>query len=238
MITDLISKLIIEENSNTDPSEDHWKYNNQYRLCFSHKDKLKELHPLRSVKDEELQRNQIILLLPQRKVRFHDSFYGPNILLESNNTIAVKSGSDDLQLVFSDQGYKTGRHYIEFIFETEPAEKSILVGLSLSRSDYYFSIGDPRGFWGFIPSECLKIGYNEKNQIEKKEFGAPCKINDSIGMLLEFTNRGLDVTFFINKVNMGVAFKNLSSQTYYACIALGFDSSKVRIIEEAEFPDF
>lgn len=236
-MNDIISKLVIEENNELEPTDPHWIYNSQFRLCTSNKNVIRELHSLKTVQEEEIYKNQVLMLLPQKKLYFHEKFYGPNIIIESNNTIAIKSGSDDLQLAFTDHSFKTGRHFIEFFFETEPAERSILVGLSLSRSDYYFSIGDPRGFWGFIPSECYKIGYNEKNQIEKKEYGAPCKINDSVGMLLEFTNTNLEVSFFINKINMGIAFKLQSHQSYYPCVALGFDSSRVRIIRESTFPD-
>lgn len=192
---------------------------------------------MKTILEEDIHRDQTLILLPQKKIFFHESYLGPNILLENNSSTAVKSGSDDLQLVFADCSFKYGKHYVEFIFETEPAEKSILVGLSLSRSDYYFNIGDPRSFWGFIPSECLKIGYNEKNVLEKKEYGTNCKIHDSVGMLLEFHTKGLDVSFFINKINMGVAFKGLPFQTFYPCVALGFDSSRVRIVNEAAFPD-
>ena len=177
------------------------------------------------------------MLLPQKKIFFHESYLGPNILLENNSSTAIKSGSDDLQLVFADCSFKSGKHYVEFIFETEPAERSILIGVSLSRSDYYFNLGDPRSFWGFIPSECIKIGYNEKNILEKKEYGTNCNIHDSIGIMLEFGSKVVDVSFYINKINMGVAFKNLLLYTYYPCVALGFDSSKVRIINDAAFPE-
>jgi hypothetical protein len=237
MICDIIAKLVIEEDTILDPADVHWIYNSQYRLCTTNKEKIRELSPLRTVMEEEVYRNQTLILLPQKKIFFHESYLGPNIYLENNCTTAVKSGSDELQLVFADSFFKSGKHYVEFIFETEPAEKSILVGLSLSRNDYYFNIGDPRSFWGFIPSECLKIGYNEKNVIEKKEYGTNCKIHDSVGMLLEFHLKGVDVSFFINKINMGIAFKQLPLHTYHPCVALGFDSSRVRIINDASFPD-
>lgn len=176
-------------------------------------------------------------MLPQKKIYFHDRYLGPNICLENNCSTAIKSGSDDLQLVFADCSFSSGKHYVEFIFETEPAERSIIAGLSLERNEYYFNVRDPKGFWGFIPSECLKIGYNDKNTLEKKEYGTICNIHDSVGILLEFKDKGLCVSFYINKVNMGYAFENLKSKVYYPCVALGFDSSKVRIVNDAAFPE-
>jgi len=160
---------------------------------------------------------------------------GANIFLDNNNTVAFKVGSDDHQIIMSEKGFKTGRHYTEFIFRTEPAERSIIIGVCLMRNDYYFSVADPKGFWGFIPSECKKIGTNEKGVTEKAEYGAPCKINDRVGILLEF-NKGLEISFYINNINMGIAFKNLPIQTYYPCSILGFDSSRIEIIPSAVFP--
>lgn len=237
LIADIISKLIIEEDITLSSADRRWQYNQQYRLCSTAKDKIKELNPIRTILEEGIVKDQTLLLFPQKKIFFHETYLGPNIVLENNNSTAVKSGSDDLQLVFADRAFKSGRHYIEFIFETEPAEKSILIGLSLSRNDFNLSLGDPRSFWGFIPSEGLKISYNDKGTVEKKEYGVQCRINDSVGILLEFTGKGLNVTYFVNKINIGAAFQNLTIQTYYPCIALGFDSSSVRILNDVPYPD-
>jgi len=243
LLNDLVSKVIIEENENIQNEDNEesncnkWKYNQQFRLYTYFNGKLKEIDPSKSVIDENIVNNQLIILLPQRKIYFNEALLGQNIFLENNNSTAFKQGSDDTQLVFTDHCFKFGKHYIEFLFETEPAERSIFLGISINRNDFSLNLSNPKGFWGFIPSEVVKIGYDDKNHLERVEYGSECKIYDSVGILLEFNQKSVDVSFYINKINMGVAFKNLSLQNYYPCVGLGFDSSRVRILNEVEFPD-
>lgn len=233
---DISAKLAIAEDLAQISDETKWNHNSQFRLFATTKSKIRELNPFRSFADEEIRNNETLMILPQKPIYFSEINLGANIFLDMNSSIAFKVGSDDHQLVMADKGFKTGRHYTEFIFKTEPAEKSIIVGLCLMRNDYYFAISDPKGFWGFVPSESKKIGYNEKGVLEKTEYGAQCKINDSIGILLEFTSKGLDISFHINKINFGYAFRNLPIQTYYPCVVLGFDSSRIEIVSSAFFP--
>lgn len=245
LIMDLPTKLIIAEqeyieknlqdDNNLGP-EDHWIYNAQYRLISTSAHKIKELHPLKTFAEEDIYHMQTLMLLPQKDIYFSEQQMGANVFLEGNST-AYKMGSDDPQMILADQGFKTGRNYCEFIFETEPAERSIVIGICLTRSEFYFNFSDPKGFWGFIPSECKKIGYNEKGVLEKKEYGSVCKIGDHVGILMEFTVKGMNLTIFVNKVNLGIAFSNLPLQTYYPCAILGFDSSKIHMQHQSYFPD-
>lgn len=237
LILDLTSKLIIAEDLSLTAADQHWVYNSQYKLISTSKNKIRELHPLKTFAEEEISDSQNILLLPQKEMLFSEVNMGSNIFLENQNTSAYKIGSDDLQMVLTDRGFKTGRHYCEFIFNTEPTEKAIIIGICLTRNDFYFSISDPKGFWGFVPSDKKKIGYNEKGTIEKSAYGSICKLGDSVGILMEFTSKGLDISFFVNKICEGVAFRNLPFQTYYPCAILGYDSSKVSIVSQAAFPD-
>ncbi len=55
--------------------------------------------------------------------------------------------------------------------------------------------------------------------------------------MMEFFANGLDVSFYINKINMGVAFKGLSINTYYPSVVLGFDGTMLRITNNVGFPD-
>ena len=201
------------------------------------KNKIKELHPLKSILEEDISNNQILMLLPQKDIFLSENHMGINILLENNLSSAFKYGSDDHQMILADRGYKSGRHYCEFIFETEPTEKAIIIGVCLMRNDFNFSVADPKGFWGFIPSDCKKIGYNDKGTLDKGEYGAICKIGDAVGIMMEFSSNGIDLSFYINKIHLGIAFKSLPFQTYYPCAILGYDSSRIQIINNALFPD-
>lgn len=220
-------------------SEPRWMINTQFKIIATNKNKIREINILKTILEEELLENQILLILPEKELYFSEINLGTNMFLDNNNSTAFKIGTDDHQMILANNSFKTGRRYFEFSFETEPAERSVILGVCLSRNDYYFSYNDPKGFWGFVPSECKKIGYNEKGVYEKTEFGAACKIGDSFGILMEFcsvSNR-INISFFINKINLGVAFKNLPIQNYFPCAVLGLDGSRVQLVPNPLYPD-
>ena len=72
---------------------------------------------------------------------------------------------------------------------------------------------------------------------EQVEYGDISKMGDKIGILMEFNEKGLDVSFFINKMDLGVAFKNLPNNTYYPCVLLYYDGAKVRVMNKVPIPD-
>jgi hypothetical protein len=64
-----------------------------------------------------------------------------------------------------------------------------------------------------------------------------CKMGDKVGILMEFKEKGLDISFFINNVFLGVAFKDLPNDTYYPCAVLYYECAKVKISNRVAFPD-
>jgi len=62
-------------------------------------------------------------------------------------------------------------------------------------------------------------------------------MGDKVGLLVEFNSKGVDVSFFINKLNLGVAFKNLPLGTYYPCVLLYYDGAKVKISNRVPLPN-
>ena len=62
-------------------------------------------------------------------------------------------------------------------------------------------------------------------------------MTDRIGIMMEFSESGLDVSFYVNKINMGYAFKNLPHDTYYPCAVLYFEGSRVKIERNVPYPD-
>jgi hypothetical protein len=55
--------------------------------------------------------------------------------------------------------------------------------------------------------------------------------------LTEFNSNGVDVSFYINKVNMGVAFKGLPANSYYPVAILGYDGARIRVVSNVQYPD-
>ena len=56
-------------------------------------------------------------------------------------------------------------------------------------------------------------------------------------MLLEFSDTSLDVSFFINKLDLNVAFKNLPLNTYYPCAVLLYEGAKIKLTNRVPIPE-
>lgn len=47
----------------------------------------------------------------------------------------------------------------------------------------------------------------------------------------------LNISYFINKVNMGEAFKDLTSKKYHIAVGMKFNGTKLEILKNVGFPD-
>ena len=79
--------------------------------------------------------------------------------------------------------------------------------------------------------------FYQNGAVEHVEYGDISKMGDKIGILMEFNDKGLDVSFFINKMDMGIAFRSLPSNTYYPCVLLYYDGAKVKVMNRVPLPD-
>jgi hypothetical protein len=235
-ISEVITKLCILEDKIEDKTK-KWNFTNQHRLVSSN-GKIKELNPYKTFREEQIKMNETILLIPPGNLNFSEITKGHLIWLENRNRTAVKQGGDEPQMVMTEQGYSCGKNYFEFLLETEAIERSVIIGLSLKRTEYTnINVNEIKNFFGYILSECKKVSTNASGKVELVEYGDITKIGDRIGIMTEFTPTGVDVSFWINKVNMGVAFKNLPTATYYPALILGYDGTRVRVTNKVGFPD-
>jgi len=140
---------------------------------------------------------------------------------------------DDFEFCLTEPGFKYGKRYIEFILESEPFEKNIMIGISLYRNNFRFN--DSKDFFGFLLSENQKI-YNLNGKMKTENFGFNTKIGDKIGMLIELSFNERKVTYYINKIFVGIAFKDLPNEKLYPCVCLGFPGSKIKVDSKIEFP--
>ena len=85
-------------------------------------------------------------------------------------------------------------------------------------------------------NSCKKI-YNDNGNVQNIDYGDICKMGDKVGILLEFTTKGLDVSFFVNKLDLGVAFRGLPLNTYYPCVLLYYDGAKVKVTNRVPLPE-
>jgi hypothetical protein len=198
---------------------------------------IKELNQLQSYKDQNIKNEMTILIINENSLNFSEINKGNQIYLEKKNKVAFKLGGDEHQFAITEQSYSTGKHYFEVFLETEPYERSLIIGVTTSRSEYNFNPSVVKGFYGYVLSECKKVSSTPSGKSELIEYGDITKMGDRVGVMLEFTSSGLDISFYINKINMGVAFKNLPYNIYYPAVVLGFDGTRCLISNKMIYPD-
>ena len=82
-----------------------------------------------------------------------------------------------------------------------------------------------------------KISYIN-GKTDKKEYSKePIAINDIIGVLFEHKKEGWEISFYKNKICLGVAFNRLYNESiFYPAVRLGLIESKVQISNQIDFP--
>lgn len=148
-ISTLINLLINEESTEQDEKK-KWNKNKQYRI-ISTLGSIRELVPFKTFFEENIKNGQTLIIAVPLKLSFSETQRGHGIVIQ-NKTTALKQSGDELQYVICNKGYSSGTNYCEFILEAEPDERNILIGVTLARSDFYFS-SECKGFWGYVLSE-------------------------------------------------------------------------------------
>jgi hypothetical protein len=57
-------------------------------------------------------------------------------------------------------------------------------------------------------------------------------------MLLDFGDKGLEISFFLNGVDLGVAFSDLQKNVYYPCVILLYEGTIVKITNDIPLPNY
>ena len=227
----ILKQLILKEENEKLTEEKSQKFNKSkaFRIISS-KGLIKELNLSKKFYEEKIIDNQLLILSPNHPIHFNEFSHGNQITIE-NNIYANKSYGDDAQIALIDKGFNYGISYTEFILETEPDERSIIIGISIKRKDYF--LNEMNNFWGFILSDAKKISNDTQ-----KDYGKICQINDIIGVLLSFNdNNTLNVSFFVNGENQGIAFENLPNDLYFPCVVLLYEGARVKVIEHSNIPE-
>lgn len=191
--------------------------------------KIRELKISRTLYEENIKNNQILIMAPRESIYFSSTKHGNQIGIENNNIIHKLFG-EDAQIAFVDKQIRTDGLYVEFSLESEPDEASVLIGLAVDRSDYY--VDDYCGFWGYVLSDAKIVSENST-----KNYGKRCKMGDRVGMKVEVKDKKVEVTYYLNGENLGVAFDSLEIDTYYPSVVVHYECTKVRLIEKAIVPE-
>lgn len=230
-----IVSLLHNEESTLAP-EKAWGKGTQYRL-YSLIPKLREINPLNSFIKENIRDKETIIILPQVKMLFNEIIKGPAISVSREGKVATIQ-RDGLQYVFGAIPLSFGKHYFEIVLLTEPFGRSVIVGVCSKRENANYNYYELKNnFYGYILSDLKKTrlvnGKTEETAFGNKE----AKINDKIGVLLEFKEEGLDISYYINKEYIGKAFEKIQEKIFYPCVGLGLANSKIMISNNPAFPN-
>ncbi len=226
----------IKEKKELDYEEERITEQSQYRIFSCHK-KIHELNPTRNLIENEIQNNELLLYLPIKKLSFSEYMKGYSVVLSQEGKIASKINTDDPQYVLGNIPYSFGKHYFEVNLLTEPIAKSVIIGLATKKNPANLYTNDVHNFYGYILSDMQKIS-SINGKIEKREFiKEPIAINDIIGVLFEFKKEGLEISFYKNKICLGVAFNKIyNDKIFFPAISLGIAGSKIQISNQIDFP--
>ena len=234
------SKLnVLAENIPVENNDKKYTKNSQHRL-YSCKSGFRELNPNNSFIESNIQDNELILFFKEMPLTFSTNMRGRSIELSQGYKTALKTKTDDPQYVLGNIGYSKGRHYFEINLLTDPMIRSVVVGLSIKIDDSNLYSVDINKFYGYILSDMKKTEVNIRDGGENMEdYGEVCNIKDKIGVLFDCQNDGINISFYRNKKNLGIAFEKLQNNLiYYPTVEMGLCGSKIQINNDVDFPDF
>ena len=235
----LVIKKIFEQKKKEKTNEvikEHITSQSQYRIFSCHK-KIHQLNQIECIYENNIQNNELLLYLPIKELSFSEYIKDSSILINKEGKIASKVNTDELKYVLGNIFYSSGKHYFEVNLLTEPIDDSVIVGVATKKNPMDNYICDVHNFYGIILSDSKKI-YRINGKQEKKEYkNESFTINDIVGVLLEFKREGLEISFYKNKLFLGVAYSKIKNdKIFYPAACLGIAGSKIQISNQIDFP--
>jgi hypothetical protein len=232
----LFNKIVEKENELKITNK--FNINKQFRI-FSCHFKIRQLNYNNKFYEEKIYENETLLIFNQKKLFFSEILKSPNIILQQNNSIALKTISDSHNYVLGEFPFTIGKNYFEINLITDPFEKSVLVGVATKKDPKNINILDVKNFYGYLLSHCKKYSILNGKLDANENYGEKIKLGDNIGVLCLFKKEGVDVGFFLNKKFLGFAYKNLTKDfIFYPAVLLGLCNSKIKITNDVEIPNF
>ena len=175
--------------------------------------------------------------MPIKKLCFSEYAKGRSIIVSQEGKIASKVNTDEPQYVLGNIGYSFGKHYFEVNLLTEPIARSVIIGLATKKNPADMFINDVHNFYGYILSDMQKISLVNGKQEKKDYIKEPVAINDIIGVMFEFKKEGLEISFYKNKICLGIAYNKIyNDKIFFPAISLGIAGSKIQISNQIDFP--
>ena len=225
-----------EKKSEIEYEEERITEQSQYRI-FSCRKQIHELNPTRNLIENDIHDNELLLYLPIKKLSFSEYAKGRSIIVSQEGKIASKVNTDEPQYVLGNIGYSFGKHYFEVNLLTEPIARSVIIGLATKKNPADMFINDVHNFYGYILSDMQKISLVNGKQEKKDYTKEPVAINDIIGVMFEFKKEGLEISFYKNKICLGIAYNKIyNDKIFFPAISLGIAGSKIQISNQIDFP--
>jgi hypothetical protein len=225
-----------EKKTEIDYEEERITEQSQYRI-FSCRKQIHELNPTRNLIENDIHDNELLLYLPIKKLSFSEYAKGRSIIVSQEGKIASKVNTDEPQYVLGNIGYSFGKHYFEVNLLTEPIARSVIIGLATKKNPADMFINDVHNFYGYILSDMQKISLVNGKQEKKDYIKEPVAINDIIGVMFEFKKEGLEISFYKNKICLGIAYNKIyNDKIFFPAISLGIAGSKIQISNQIDFP--
>ena len=240
-INSKINILIENIYQNEDPNNLPKKYtkNSQHRL-YSCKTDLRQLNTGLSFFENDIKDNEILLFFREPSLIFSTTMKDKSIEVSQQGKTAFKINIDDPNYVLGNIGYNCGRHYYEIKLLTDPMIRSIVVGFAIKKDEKNLFSCEMNKFYGYILSDMKKteIDFSGGEQENMLDYGEMCSINDNIGIMYDCRDDGVNIIFYRNKKNLGIAYKNLPKDLlYFPAVEMGFAGSKIQITNDLDFPE-
>ena len=233
----LIENIYQKEDQNNLPKK--YTKNSQHRL-YSCKTDLRELNTGLSFFENDIKDNETLLFFREPSLIFSTTMKGKSIEISQQGKTAFKINTDDPQYVLGNFGYNSGRHYYEIKLLTDPMIRSVVVGFGIKKDEKNLLSYEMNKFYGYILSDMksTEIDFSAGEQENMVDYGEMCLINDSVGILYDCRDDGVNIIFYRNNQKLGIAFKNLPKDVvYFPAVEMGFAGSKIQITNDLDFPE-
>ncbi len=142
----------------------------------------------------------------------------------------------DYETVLATVGLNSGRHYWEIKLDTFVEMEDIFVGIARRNIDLHMRAWDTGSFWGWICTGSRKFCPASPGP-QVLEYGGFSKINDTIGVMVEFMEGIGRLSFYRNGQPLGLAFDNIPPGTYYPAVCLYYGEVQVTLNPKAKIPN-